>query len=66
MSSIKFEKKTDNIYNANFNKKTIANLIKDNDGNFYVWFGVSNKGCWSAWSLREIADKCDELNKRED
>lgn len=63
---MKFEKINDITYNIIFNKKIIGKFIKDNDGDFYVWFGISNKGCWSAWSLREIANKCDELNKRED
>ena len=36
----------------------------DVDGYFYFW--PTNDGCWSAYIMRSIADKLDEVNKKWD
>lgn len=45
------------------NNANLGDLIKLEDG-YYQWFPTEDatKGCWSAYILREIADKLDELN----
>lgn len=45
------------------NNSNLGDLIKLEDG-YYQWFPTEDatKGFWSAYILREIADKLDELN----
>ena len=46
------------------NGKHIGDLDILDDG-YYRYFSTGN-GYWDAWSMREIADKLDELNKEWD
>ena len=60
---INLKKISENLYEVYFeNKSYLGQFSLDVDGDFYYW--PSNKrGCWSAWSLKLIAEKLDELNR---
>jgi hypothetical protein len=45
-----------------FGDKFIGDIIMDVDGYFY-YLPSDERGTWSAWTMRLIADKLDELNK---
>lgn len=55
MIKIKFNK----VY---FNNIHLGKIIKDVDGFYYFW--TNETGSWSSYSLRLIADKLDQINKR--
>lgn len=48
-------------YEAFIKDKNIAHIVMDDTGSFYIWLSPNN-GCWSAWVLKALADKCDQLN----
>ncbi len=39
----------------------LGEILRDHDGFFYFWSELRG-GFWEAYILRDIADKCDELN----
>ena len=41
----------------------VGEITREPDGFFYFWFSYPMRGCWPAYSLKEIADKLEELNK---
>lgn len=45
------------------NGKDIGSFQLDTDGFYYFWQDEDLVGCWSAHSLREIADELDKINK---
>ena len=45
------------------NNEEIGSFELDVDGFYYFWLKEDSKGCWEAHTLREIADKLDEINK---
>lgn len=48
------------------NGSILGEAAIDVDGSYYFWFPEGPMGCWSAYVLREIADKLDALNKEYD
>jgi hypothetical protein len=65
MSSIEIVKLKDNsfkIYHVP-NGKYLGKASLDVDGMYYYWPCEKLSGSWSSYSLREIADRLDELNK---
>ena len=66
MSQLKFQplNLNERILVIHSNGKCLGDLMKLEDG-YYQWWPsavCSQGGCWSAYILREIADKLDELN----
>lgn len=61
---IKLEKISDNLYDVWFNINYLGRFVLDTDG-FYDFLidDNNNNGYWSAYQLRAIADKLDEVNK---
>jgi hypothetical protein len=57
MIKIKFNK----VY---FNTVHLGKIIKDVDGFYYFWIKEGSYGSWNSYSLRLIADKLDQINKR--
>lgn len=45
------------------NNKEIGSFELDVDGFYYLWLKEDSKGCWASHTLREIADKLDEVNE---
>ena len=45
------------------NGKNVGRLHRFGDGSLYFLPNHGSNGGWSAWLMREIADKLDELNK---
>ncbi len=61
---ITLEKENDQKYYVLWeNGKQIGTFIVDVDGMFYFWDESNSYGSWSAYQLRAIADKLDEINK---
>ena len=48
---------------ALFNNKCVGNLIMDVDGFYYFEQSESIRAYWSAYALRQLATKLNELNK---
>lgn len=44
------------------NGKEVGSFQLDSDGKYYFWQNSELAGCWSAKSLREIANKLDKVN----
>lgn len=67
MGQLKFQplNLNDRILVVHSNGKYLGDLTKLED-RYYQWWPLMNEhgggGCWSAYILREIADKLDELN----
>lgn len=40
----------------------LGDIISKEDGFYDFWPDYSKRGCWSAYVLRELADKLDEMN----
>jgi len=38
-------------------------LVMDADGYYYYWPNLQNKGSWSSWMLRDVANILEEINK---
>lgn len=56
-------KKVDNfVYAVAFNQKYIGDFVLDVDGYYYFHID-NNKGSWTEYSLRVVADALEELNK---
>ena len=55
-------KKDFGYYVEYYNGVHIGEFETDVDGFYYYW-PVRKEGCWSAYVLRAVADKLDELNK---
>jgi hypothetical protein len=53
----------ENFYSVYFNSVGLGDIDKDVDGYYYFWRNESLHGSESAYILRAIADKLDELNK---
>jgi len=60
---INLEKQTNTSYKVLFNTKYLGMAEMGVDGFYNFYADDSNKGYWSSYSLRLIADKLDELNK---
>jgi len=60
---IKLEKQSDNLYDVWFNVKYLGRFVKEVDGFFHYWEDKSLNGSWSAYQLKAISDKLDEINK---
>ena len=61
---ITLEKENDQKYYVLWeNGKQIGTFIVDVDGMFYFWDESNSYGSWSAYQLRAIADKLEEINK---
>ena len=43
--------------------KEIGTFQLDSNGSYYFWQNKDLNGCWSAYTLIEVADKLDEVNK---
>ena len=48
------------------NGKEIGSFQLDSDGSYYFWQNSELTGFWSAYDLRSIADKLEEVNKEFD
>jgi len=55
------EKVSDGRYKVFFESKYLGDFVRDVDGFFYYW-PSEDGGCWSAWTLRLIANELEELN----
>jgi hypothetical protein len=62
MNRITTEELTPGLFELFYGNKNIGHAIKDIDGYFY-YQANKEKGYWSPYSLRLIADCLDELNK---
>lgn len=62
MDKINTQEITKGRYKVFFNTNYLGDLVMDVDGYFYYWPSIE-KGAWSSYSMRMIADKMDELNK---
>lgn len=61
---IKLEKVSKFVYKAfTPNNKYLGTFELDVDGNYHYWQDKSLNGAWSAYQLKAIADKLDEINK---
>ena len=61
---IKLEKVSKFVYKAfTPNNKYLGTFELDVDGNYHYWENPKLNGAWSAYQLRAIADKLDEINK---
>lgn len=61
---IKLEKVTQFVYKAfTPNNKYLGTFELDESGFYNYWQDKSLKGAWSAYQLKAIADKLDEINK---
>lgn len=60
---IKLEKLNKSYSVLTETNKEIGSFQLDSDGFYYFWEKSDLAGCWSAHSLRAIADKLDEINK---
>jgi hypothetical protein len=64
MSAFKYKKVKDyKIEVRTKNDILVATMEEDVDGFFYLWMDESINGAWTSNTLREIANKLDELNK---
>lgn len=43
--------------------KHLGSFQLDSDGSYYFYITEELEGCWTSQSLREIAEKLDEVNK---
>jgi hypothetical protein len=67
MSAFKYKKVKDyKVEVRTKNNVSIASIERDVDGYFYFWMDESINGAWTSNTLREIANKLDELNKEWD
>ena len=53
---------TNNVYSVTYNKVDVGELYQEIDG-YYVWDPADLQGYLSAWFLRDIANKLDDLNR---
>jgi hypothetical protein len=60
---IKLEKLNKSYSVQTITGKEIGSFQLDSNGFYYFWEKSDLNGCWSAYTLREIADKLDEVNK---
>ena len=60
---IKLEKLNKSYSVQTLTGKELGNFQLDSNGSYYFWEKSDLNGCWSAHTLREIADKLDEVNK---
>lgn len=63
-ANLKLEKVSKFVYKAfTLNNKYLGTFELDVDGNYHYWQDKSLNGAWSAYQLKAIADKLDEINK---
>jgi hypothetical protein len=60
---IKIEKLNKSYSVQTITGKEIGSFQLDSNGSYYFWEKSDLSGCWSAYTLRAIADKLDEVNK---
>lgn len=66
MSKLTTEKISNVEYNIKFNDIILGQALMDVDGYFYFWDNKALTGFVAAWTLRQIADLLDGLNKEWD
>lgn len=47
-----------------FNTVYLGSFERDVDGYFHFWMNKINNGSWDSYSLKLIANKLDQINKR--
>jgi hypothetical protein len=61
-----FEKAAGNKYIVKTNQTIRGKFLKDDDGYYYYWPEVKSEMCWDAFTMKTIAGKLDQLNKKWD
>ena len=60
--SVELEKINDHHFEVRLGgKNSVGQFLMDVDGFFY-YFPIENGGAWTAWIMRAIANKLDEIN----
>lgn len=62
MYGITYKQISDSNYDIIFNDRIVGSLQLDIDGFFYLDIRPEDNGYYSAWVLKNIAEKLEELN----